>query len=101
MSATDSQHVAIKILEKEFVIACPPEARQQLLEAASQLSQRMATIKSAGKVYGLDRIAVMAALNLTHELLAEKQQRQRLEQQIDALSARIDRAIGSNKDAEP
>lgn len=98
MTAKDSPHVAIKIVDKEFVIACPPEARSQLLEAAASLNQRMAAIKSGGKVYGLDRIAVMAALNLTHELLAEQQQRQRLEQQLEVLSARIDRALREGGD---
>jgi len=93
MPAPDNRHVAIKILDKEFVIACPPDARLQLLEAAGQLNQRMLEIKSAGKVYGLDRIAVMSALNLTHELLAERQQRKQLQQRLEQLSARLDAAL--------
>jgi len=100
MSVTDNRHVAIKILDKEFVIACPPEARLQLLEAAGQLNQRMLEIKSGGKVYGLDRIAVMTALNLTHELLAERQQSKQLERRLEQLSARIDNALEPSRNSD-
>lgn len=96
MSAPDNRHVAIKVLDKEFVIACPPDARLELMDAAAQLNQRMQTIKGAGKVYGLDRIAVMAALNLTHELLAERQQRKQLEQRLEQLCARLDAIEGDS-----
>ena len=61
--------VTVHILDKEYCIACPPEERSNLEGAASYLDRKMREIRSGGKVIGADRIAVMAALNITHELL--------------------------------
>lgn len=61
------------ILGKEFVIGCPPEARDALHESARLLDRRMREIKESGKVVGGERIAVMAALNIAHELLELRQ----------------------------
>ncbi len=64
--------VEIKILEKEFLIACPPEEKEGLLQAADYLSDKMREIRAGGKVIGTDRIAIMAALNITHEMLQNR-----------------------------
>ena len=56
-------------MEKEYVVACPYDERSALLDAAEFLNARMREIRDSGKVVGLDRIAVMAALNLAHEFL--------------------------------
>ena len=61
--------VSVRILEKEYAVACPAEERDDLLRSAELLNRKMREIRDSGKVIGLDRIAVMAALNLTHELL--------------------------------
>ena len=61
--------VTIRILDKEYPIACTDEERHSLLDSARYLDQKMKQIKSSGKVVGSDRIAVMAALNITHDLL--------------------------------
>jgi cell division protein ZapA len=61
--------VSVRILEKEYPIACPTEERSDLLDAAEYLNGKMKEIRDAGNVVGLDRIAVMAALNLANELL--------------------------------
>ena len=61
--------VTIRILDKEYQIACTDEERHSLLDSASYLDQRMKEIKNTGKIVGSDRIAVMAALNITHDLL--------------------------------
>lgn len=66
MSQTET--VDIHILDKEYQVSCPPEERDALLNAAHQLDERMRTIRSSGSVIGLERIAVMAALNLTYDL---------------------------------
>lgn len=63
-------HVNVKILEKEYQFSCPAEERKSLLESAEILNAKMREIRDGGKVVGLDRIAVMAALNMAHELLA-------------------------------
>lgn len=59
----------VKILDKEYLVACPDEEREALTRAARHLDSKMREIRSSGKVFGTERIAVMAALNITHELL--------------------------------
>lgn len=61
--------VSVRILEKEYQVACPVEERTALLDAAELLNGKMREIRDGGHVMGLDRIAVMAALNLANELL--------------------------------
>jgi len=61
--------VSVRILEKEYQVACLPEERSELLDSAEFLNGKMRDIRDAGNIIGLDRIAVMAALNLAHELL--------------------------------
>ena len=68
----DQARVSVRILEKEYFIACPYEERSALLDSAEFLNSRMREVRDSGKVVGLDRIAVMVALNLTNELLQIK-----------------------------
>ena len=68
MSANASTF-SVTILEKEYQVACPPDQQAELLLSARHLDEQMRAIRSTGKVIGLERIAVMAALNISHELL--------------------------------
>ena len=61
--------VTVKILDKEYQVACPPDRQSELVVSASYLDKQMRAIRDSGKVIGLERIAVMAALNISHELL--------------------------------
>jgi cell division protein ZapA len=61
--------LTVRILEKEYIVACGPDERTELLDSAELLNRSMREIRDAGKISGLDRIAVMAALNLAHEVL--------------------------------
>jgi cell division protein ZapA len=61
--------VEVSILGRSFRIACAPEEAEQVRQAADYLDAKMREIRDAGKVVGHERIAVMAALNITHELL--------------------------------
>jgi cell division protein ZapA len=61
--------VGVRILEKEYQVACPIEERTDLLDSAEFLNAKMREIRDGGQVIGLDRIAVMAALNIANELL--------------------------------
>lgn len=61
--------VRITILGKEYHIVCPQDEKADLLEAARQLEAKMDEIRNSGRVFGAERIAVMAALNVTHELI--------------------------------
>lgn len=65
---SDDSRVSVLILEKEYQVACRPEERHDLRRAASELDERMRAAKKAGNIVGLDRIAIMVALNLCHEL---------------------------------
>ena len=65
----DLQRVTVRLLDKEYQIACPEEEREGLLESADLLNRKMREIRDSGKVVGVDRIAVMAALNICHEML--------------------------------
>ena len=66
--------VSVRILEKEYQVACLPEERSELLDSAEYLNLKMREIRDGGNIIGLDRIAVMAALNLANELLKLKRQ---------------------------
>ncbi len=61
--------VSVRILEKDYLITCPIEERSDLLDSAEFLHSKMREIRDTGKVVGLDRIAVIAALNMASELL--------------------------------
>ncbi|HEY8537326.1 MAG TPA: cell division protein ZapA [Steroidobacteraceae bacterium] len=73
--------VSVRILEKEYQVACLPEERSELLDSAELVNAKMREIRDAGNIVGLDRIAVMTALNLAHELL--KLRNRGTEAQID------------------
>jgi cell division protein ZapA len=67
---SDNQaRVSVRILEKEYHITCPSEERSDLLDSAEFLNLKMREIRDSGKVVGLDRIAVIAALNMANELI--------------------------------
>ncbi|UQY32555.1 cell division protein ZapA [Pseudomonas fulva] len=70
---TQSNTVTVQILDKEYCIACPADERSNLQNAARYLDGKMREIRSGGKVIGADRVAVMAALNITHDLLHKQQ----------------------------
>lgn len=92
-----SETVFVKILDKEYQVACPPREKDALMQAAHNLDERMRDIRSGGTVIGLERIAVMAALNLSHELLETKDQVRDAgpdDQALQRLSDKVDQALG-------
>jgi cell division protein ZapA len=93
-------HVTIRILEKEYHVACPAGEKSQLMAAADLLNKKMRDIRDSGKVVGLDRVAVMAALNLANELLAAQGQGQELRNivglRIKAMREQLDTALGQS-----
>lgn len=84
---TESDNIiAIKILERTYKIKCPPEESQALQEAARRVEEQMRRAKSSGSVTGTDRIAILTALNMCHELISVKKQNNQL---IDSMNSRI------------
>ena len=69
---SESRSLQITIMGREFRVACPEEEQAGLLEAVDYLNRKMLEIRDGGKVIGLERIAIMAALNIAHELLTTK-----------------------------
>ena len=69
MTDKSSDGITIHILDKEYMIACSEEERHDLQRSADYLDTKMREIRDSGKIVGSDRIAVMAALNISHELL--------------------------------
>lgn len=74
MSEVKNSGVTVSILDKEYLIACSDEERHDLMRSADFLDKKMREIRDNGKVIGADRIAVMAALNISHDLLNNSDQ---------------------------
>jgi cell division protein ZapA len=99
----DNLAVTIKILDKEFRIACPESERDSLLASAHYLNTRMKEVRDSG-VVGQDRIAVMTALNMAHDLLAQKGKSENyvksMSSRIQSLQEKIETALTHNKQLE-
>ena len=65
----DAKGLDVNILGRQFRVACSESEQKELLEAVAYLDAKMREIRDAGKVVGVERIAIMAALNIAHELL--------------------------------
>ncbi|HZX16214.1 MAG TPA: cell division protein ZapA [Pseudomonas sp.] len=101
MSQPDT--VTVQILDKEYCIACPTNQRANLESAARYLDGKMREIRSSGKVIGADRVAVMAALNITHDLLHKQQSLDQevssTREQVRDLLDRVDHALADDPDS--
>src|SRR6476469_2843993 len=80
----------VTILGREFKVACKDDEREELTEAVTLLDRRMREIRDGGKVSGTDRIAVMAAINIAHELLRERHAAAHATPVLPATGAAID-----------
>ncbi|MCB1743086.1 MAG: cell division protein ZapA [Gammaproteobacteria bacterium] len=89
--------VTIQVLDKEYMVSCPPEEKDALLASARALDARMRQVREAGKVLGTERVAVMTALNLIHESKLREQEHSRLlagiDREMERLSAKIVTAV--------
>jgi cell division protein ZapA len=72
MSEDRVSRVSVRLLDREYQVACPAEERSDLLDSAEYLDGKMREIRDSGKVVGLDRIAVIAALNIANELIKQR-----------------------------
>ena len=95
--SSSTKTLDVKILDRELRIACPEEERGELLDAVAYLDKRMREIRDAGKIASVERIALMAALNITHELLGMKVGRgidlSDFKRRMNAMQAAIDQAL--------
>lgn len=70
--AANGKGLDVTIMGREFRVACAPEEQEKLLAAVDYLDNKMREIRDAGKVIGVERIAIMAALNITNEFLSTR-----------------------------
>ena len=86
--------IRVNLMNKEFHINCPDGQEQQLLAAAEYLELSMKDIRDSGKIIGTERIAIMAALNIAHDLLILKNQQTDLSclvrEKVHKLSEKLD-----------
>ena len=90
--------VTVDILDKEYQVACPTDEESALLLAARYLDQNMRDIRSTGKIIGLERVAIMAALNISHELLSLKNvssvvESDKDQERLSALNSQLDEVL--------
>jgi cell division protein ZapA len=94
---SEATPVAVNILDREFLIGCTAEERAGLIAAASYLDGKMREVRGSSRTQGLDRIAVMTALNIAHELLQARKSVESesgvLAQQLQAMRAKLDAAL--------
>jgi len=94
----------IHILDKEYLVACPENEREALFASAELLTGKMKEIRDSGKIVGADRIAVMAALNMAHELLnhinSKDDYQHSISKRIRALQDKIDIALNQGNQLE-
>jgi cell division protein ZapA len=72
MSGDKVKTLDVTILDRELRVACPEDERAELLDAVAYLDKKMREIRDTGKIVSVERIAIMAALNIAHELLTTR-----------------------------
>lgn len=101
---TDAKPVKVTILDKEYLISCTDNEREQLHNAVTFLNMKMQEVKNSGKVIGSERVAVMTALNIANELLASKRENDSYTNNVDAavqrLRNKIDEALTNGRQLE-
>ena len=88
--------VNISIMGRDFQVACPPQEQEDLLEAARHLDRNMKEIQKSGKIIGAERCAIMAALNITNDLLQLRKTtlgENKVKEKLVNLQQRIDQAL--------
>ena len=91
--SSEPKALKVHILDKEYLVSCPEEEMDALKASAGHLNDKMTEIRAAGKVVGIDRIAVMAGLNIAHEALSGGSQSSSISTRIKQLNNRIDETL--------
>ena len=96
--------VSITILGREYQISCPPDEEEALRKSAKYLDKQMEKVKSRGSTLAFEKVAVMAALNICHELLQQSRQAESTETdaqgRIRSLQEKIESALQSSRQIE-
>jgi cell division protein ZapA len=101
MMNDSTTQVSVRILDKEYQVACPANERTDLLDSAEALNAKMLEIRDSGRIVGLDRIAVMAALNMANDLLHAQARDRILEGDVSSrlkvISDRVESVLGGSQ----
>ena len=104
MSEDRVARVSVRVLDREYQVACPAEERSALLDSAEYLDAKMREVRDTGKVVGLDRIAVISALNLANELIKLRRHGSTLDGDVGArirtLRERVEAALERGQQLE-
>ena len=104
MSDDRITRVSVRVLDREYQVACPAEERSDLLDSAEYLDARMREVRDTGNVVGLDRIAVISALNIANELIKMRRNGGALDGDLGArlrgLRERVESALEKGKQLE-
>ena len=93
LTMTDTTAVQVSILAQRYTLTCPAGKEANLRQAAENLDQILQDIKSSGRVMGLERMAVMAALNMSAELIDTQEQLINLETALEHLDKRVNDSL--------
>ena len=97
----EQNNMTINLLGKKYMIKCPADKIADLQASALFLDKKMREVRDTGKIVGIDRVAVIAALNITHELLVEQKKKSgcsfKIAEKFDTLSKKIERALAATE----
>jgi len=95
-NSNNSKAINISIMGRDFSVACPADEQEELFEAARYLDKNMKEIQKSGKIIGSERCAIMAALNITNDLLRLQKStagQEKMQSKLDSLQQKIDDAL--------
>ena len=90
---TQSRPVRVSILDKEYLISCPDDEREQLLAVADFINEKLLEVRQTGNVIGTERTVIMAMLNIANELLAYKRENKDYTESVDVVVKRLQTKI--------
>ncbi len=91
--SSDKNTTEITLLDRKYLIACTPQEQEDLFRAARFLNERMTDIRLGGKVLSMERLAILAALNITNEMLQRDDSGHHYQAQITRLTTKLDQAL--------
>ena len=94
-----SEPVNVRIHDREFTVGVEPGERDSLVAAATLLDSRMRELRGSNRMAALDRVAVLTALNLAHELLQLRTQAEQRDQAINRTLGELNRKLDGLFDA--
>ena len=102
--AEEVDTVSISILGRDYQISCPPSEEEALRKSARYLDKQMSKVKKASSTLAFEKVAIMAAINICHELLQQSEEAEESEsssiEKIQSLQQKIERAIQDSRQIE-